>query len=386
MVLPPWPHFDEEMLEAAQRVLSSGKVNYWTGPEGREFECEFAGYTGSRYAIALANGTIALEIPLRALGIGPGDEVIVTPRTFVASASCPMLVGATPVFADVDLESGNLTAETIEAVLTPKTKAVIVVHLAGWPCEMEPILALAHKYGFKVIEDCAQAHGAKIDGRSVGTFGHVAAWSFCQDKIITTAGEGGMITTDDPDLFERMWSLKDHGKNRAKTLEKPTQPGFRWLHDGLGNNGRMTEVQAAIGRIALRRLDGWIEQRTRNAQELMGALEGEVIGFPKPREGLKHAYYKLYGNVRPGVDREALLAAMERQGVPGLSGTCCEVYREGVFDQAGIVPGQPLPQAQALSKTGVMFLVHPTMGQDHMVEMSERVLAATRSLQLEAIP
>lgn len=386
MVLPPWPHFDEEMLEAAQRVLSSGKVNYWTGSEGREFECEFAGYTGSRYAIALANGTIALEIPLRALGIGPGDEVIVTPRTFVASASCPMLVGATPVFADVDLESGNLTAETIEAVLTPKTKAVIVVHLAGWPCEMEPILALAHKYGFKVIEDCAQAHGAKIDGRSVGTFGHVAAWSFCQDKIITTAGEGGMITTDDPDLFERMWSLKDHGKNRAKTLEKPTQPGFRWLHDGLGNNGRMTEVQAAIGRIALRRLDGWIEQRTRNAQELMGALEGEVIGFPKPREGLKHAYYKLYGNVRPGVDREALLAAMERQGVPGLSGTCCEVYREGVFDQAGIVPGQPLPQAQALSKTGVMFLVHPTMGQDHMVEMSDRVLAATRSLQVEAIP
>ena len=386
MVLPPWPHFDEEMLEAAQRVLSSGKVNYWTGPEGREFECEFAGYTGSRYAIALANGTIALEIPLRALGIGPGDEVIVTPRTFVASASCPMLVGATPVFADVDLESGNLTAETIEAVLTPKTKAVIVVHLAGWPCEMEPILALAHKYGFKVIEDCAQAHGAKIDGRSVGTFGHVAAWSFCQDKIITTAGEGGMITTDDPDLFERMWSLKDHGKNRAKTLEKPAQPGFRWLHDGLGNNGRMTEVQAAIGRIALRRLDGWIEQRTWNAQELMGALEGEVIEFPKPREGLKHAYYKLYGNVRPGVDREALLAAMERQGVPGLSGTCCEVYREGVFDQAGILPGQPLPQAQALSKTGVMFLVHPTMGQDHMVEMSERVLAATRSLQVEAIP
>lgn len=386
MVLPPWPHFDEEMLEAAHRVLRSGKVNYWTGAEGREFECEFAGYTGSRYAIALANGTIALEIPLRALGIGPGDEVIVTPRTFVASASCPMLVGATPVFADVDPESGNLTADSIEAVLTPKTKAVIVVHLAGWPCEMEPIMALAHKYGFKVIEDCAQAHGAKIDGRSVGTFGHVAAWSFCQDKIITTAGEGGMITTDDPELYERMWSLKDHGKSRAKTLEKPTQPGFRWLHDELGNNGRMTEVQAAIGRVALRRLDEWIDRRTQNAQQLMTALEGEVIAFPKPRSGLKHAYYKLYGKVRSGVDREALLAAMESQGLPGLSGTCCEVYREGVFVQAGIGPVQPLPHAQALSKTGVMFLVHPTLAPDHVVEMSERVIAALRSLQVESLP
>jgi dTDP-4-amino-4,6-dideoxygalactose transaminase len=384
MVLPPWPHFDEEMLEAAQKVLRSGKVNYWTGTEGREFEREFAEYTGSRYAIALANGTIALEIPLRALGIGPGDEVIVTPRTFVASASCPMLVGAKPVFADVDPQSGNLTAETIEAVLTPRTKAVIVVHLAGWPCEMAPIMELAHRHGLKVVEDCAQAHGARIDGRSVGTFGHVAAWSFCQDKIITTAGEGGMITTDDPDLYEKMWSLKDHGKNRRKAFEKPTQPGFRWLHDGIGHNGRLTELQAAIGRVALRRLDGWIERRTQNAIQLMDALDGDLLHFPRPRAGLKHAYYKLYGNVRPGVDRDRLLSAMESQGVPGLSGTCCEVYREGVFASAGLSPVMRLPVAQALSNSGVMFLVHPTMGPEHMEEMAARVQRAGRLLQVGA--
>jgi dTDP-4-amino-4,6-dideoxygalactose transaminase len=193
----PWPCFSEEEVSAVATVLRSNRVNYWTGNECREFEKEFAAWCGTEYAIALANGTLALDLALRGLNIGPGDEVIVTPRTFIASVSCVVNAGATPVFADVDLESGNLCADTIQTALTPRTKAVICVHLAGWPCDMDPIMALAAQHGFKVIEDCAQAHGARYKGRSVGSIGHIGAWSFCQDKIMTTGGEGGMVTVND---------------------------------------------------------------------------------------------------------------------------------------------------------------------------------------------
>ena len=196
----PWPSFTVEEADAARAVLLSNKVNYWTGTECRNFETEFAAWCGTAHAVALANGTLALDVALKALGIGPGDEVVVTPRTFMASISCVVTAGATPVFADVDPDSGNLTAATIAAVLTPRTRAVIVVHLAGWPCDMDPIMALADQHGLKVIEDCAQAHGARYKGRSVGCMGHVGAWSFCQDKIMTTGGEGGMVTTNDAEI------------------------------------------------------------------------------------------------------------------------------------------------------------------------------------------
>ena len=156
-----WPSFTDEEAKAVSQVLLSNKVNYWTGTVCREFEKEFASWTGTKYAVALSNGTLALDVALKALNIGHGDEVIVTPRTFIASVSCVVNAGATPVFADVEIDSGNLSATTISKVLTPRTKAVICVHLAGWPCDMDPIMALAKRHQFKVIEDCAQAHSAR---------------------------------------------------------------------------------------------------------------------------------------------------------------------------------------------------------------------------------
>ena len=264
----PWPSFTVEEAQAVSRVLLSNRVNYWTGTEGRDFEREFASWIGVKHAVALANGTVALDLALIALGIGPNDEVIVTPRSFIASASCVVSVGARPVFADVDLDTQNITAETISAVLTPRTKAIVCVHHAGMPCDMDEIMALAQKKGLKVIEDCAQAHGAIYRGHKVGSIGHIGAWSFCQDKIMTTAGEGGMVTTNDPDLWQRMWSYKDHGKSWSAVYERNHPPGFRWLHESFGTNWRMLEIQAAVGRIQLARMPEWHARRAAIAKRL----------------------------------------------------------------------------------------------------------------------
>ena len=259
----PWPSFTQEEADAVSRVILSNKVNYWTGTECREFEKEFATWANSEYAIALGNGTLALDLALKALGVGQGDEVITTPRTFLASASSIVTAGAAPVFADVDLNSQAITAQSIKAVLTPKTKAVIVVHLAGMPAEMDEIMALSAEHGFYVIEDCAQAHGAKYKGKSVGSIGHVGAWSFCQDKIMTTGGEGGMVTTNSKELWSKMWSYKDHGKSFDAIYNREHPPGFRWLHESFGTNWRMTEMQAVLGRIQLTRMSDWTAKRTK---------------------------------------------------------------------------------------------------------------------------
>ena len=367
----PWPSFTVEEADAARAVLLSNKVNYWTGTECRNFETEFAAWCGTAHAVALANGTLALDAALKALGIGPGDEVVVTPRTFMASISCVVTAGATPVFADVDPDSGNLTAATIAAVLTPRTRAVIVVHLAGWPCDMDPIMALADQHGLKVIEDCAQAHGARYKGRSVGCMGHVGAWSFCQDKIMTTGGEGGMVTTNDAALWRSMWSYKDHGKSYAAVYERQHPPGYRWLCDSFGTNWRMLEMQAAIGRIQLRRMHGWTAQRSAHAAALRQALlpfagPGGVLHLPMPPSHSEHACYKFYAYVRPqqlapGWSRDRIIEAITAEGVPCYQGSCSEVYLEKAFDDTGWRPAERLPVARQLGETSLMLLVHPTL-------------------------
>jgi len=220
-----WPSYSDEEATAVRNVILSNKVNYWTGTECREFEKEFAAWVGTEYAVALSNGTLALDVALKAIHISPGDEVIVTPRTFLASASCIVNAGAVPVFADVDRDSQNITADTIRAVLTPRTRAIICVHLAGWPCDMDPIMELAKTHDLFVIEDCAQAHGARYRGRMVGSIGHIGAWSFCQDKIMSTGGEGGMVTTNSRVWWTAMWSYKDHGKSWEAMYERPHPPG-----------------------------------------------------------------------------------------------------------------------------------------------------------------
>lgn len=369
----PWPSFSEEEADAVRAVLLSNKVNYWTGNQCREFEKEFAEWSGAKYAIALANGTVALDLALNSLGIGSGDEVVVTSRTFIASVSCVVNAGAIPVFADVDLDSGNLTAESIEKVISPRTKAVICVHLAGWPCDMDPIMELAAKFNFKVIEDCAQAHGAMYKGQSVGTIGHVGAWSFCQDKIMTTGGEGGMVTTNDELLWRSMWAYKDHGKSYAAVYERQHSPGFCWLHESFGTNGRMLEMQGAIGRIQLRRMADWSAARQANARKIIDALQpfkgGKgIIRCPVLDEsaGSRHAYYKLYTyvnaqNLADGWTRDRLMNAINEKGVPCYQGTCSEVYLEKAFDGKAWHPTERLPHAKALGETSLMFLVHPTL-------------------------
>ncbi|MEV8470820.1 DegT/DnrJ/EryC1/StrS aminotransferase family protein [Ralstonia sp. UNC404CL21Col] len=363
----PWPSFTQEEADAVQSVLLSNKVNYWTGTECREFEKEFAQWAGTRYAVVLANGTLALDVALKALGVGVGDEVIVTPRTFIASISCVVNAGATPVFADVDPDSGNLSAETIARVVTPRTKAVICVHLAGWPCDMDPIMALADTHGFKVIEDCAQAHGARYRGRSVGSIGHVGAWSFCQDKIMTTGGEGGMVTTNNEALWRAMWSFKDHGKSYEAVYERQHPPGFRWLHESFGTNWRMLEMQAAIGRIQLRRMPDWTARRTAHAEAIWAVCrEHAVVKVPAVPADNVHGHYKCYVYVQPqhladGWTRDRIINEINAAGVPSYQGSCSEVYLERAFDRTGWRPADPLPVARSLGETSIMFLVHPTL-------------------------
>ena len=371
-----WPCFTEEEANAVHDVLLSNKVNYWTGQEGRQFEREFAEYVGTEYAIALSNGTVALDLAFIALGVGTEDEVVVTSRTFLASVSSIVNTGAVPVFADVDPDSQNITAETIADVLTPKTKAIVCVHLSGWSCDMDSIMALAKQHNLFVIEDCAQAHGARYKGRSVGSIGHIGAWSFCQDKIMTTGGEGGMVTTNDRGLWSKMWSYKDHGKSWDAVYEREHPSGFRWLHESFGTNWRMTEMQAAIGRIQLRRMPEWQATRAKYANQIWNAArETTVLRAPELKcagcdncdvsVGCTHAAYKCYVFVENGM-REQYMDEINSRGVPCFSGSCSEVYLEKAFDGTGFRPESRLPVAKELGKTSLMFLCHPTLTQEEI--------------------
>lgn len=363
-----WPIHSQDEIDAVNRVLSSGCTNYWTGSECREFEKEYAAFIGTKYAVALMNGTVALEAALYALDVGPGDEVITTCRTFIASASCIVMRGATPILADVDPISQNVTAQTIEACITPSTKAIIVVHLAGWPADMEAILRLAEKYHLKVIEDGAQAHGAAFRNKKVGAFGHVGAFSFCQDKIITTGGEGGMVTTNDESLWQKIWSFKDHGKSYAKVYHHQHPLGFRWLHDSFGTNWRMTEMQAAIGRCQLKKLPEWLHLRNRNARILTSLfLNHPALDVTLPPNDIVHAYYKYYVFIRPEQlksdwSRDKIMQEVTALGVPCFVGSCSEIYLEGAFSKQR--PSLQHSTAKKLGEISLMFLVHPTLTEE----------------------
>jgi dTDP-4-amino-4,6-dideoxygalactose transaminase len=379
-IFAPWPMYDSDEIRAATEVLESGRVNYWTGQNCRAFEAEFARYHGVSNAVALANGTLALELAFRVLEIGQGHDVIVTPRSYFATASSIALSGARPVFVDVDENSQNITADSIAKAITPRTRAILVVHLAGWPCDMPAIMQLARNRGLKVIEDCAQAHGASIDGMPVGSFGDIAAFSFCQDKIMTTAGEGGMLLTSDKRLWSAAWSFKDHGKDWDCVHASNNRLGFRWLHTGIGSNYRMTEIQGAIGRIQLSKLSSWVAKRRENAARLAKGLAPiEALRIPVPSAREYHSYYKFYVFVRadhlaPGWTRDRILRALANAGAPAFSGSCPEIYLEKAFVTAHY---PRLPVARALGKTSLMFPVHPTLDSsdiDRMVSTVKRVM------------
>jgi len=375
----PWPTYEQDEIEAVEHVLISGNVNYWTGEEGRKFETEFASYTGSNFSVAMSNGTVALEALLSAIDLKPGDEVIVSPRTFIASVSCVITQGGIPVFADVDRRSGNLSAETIEPKINSHTKAIVVVHLAGWPAEMDEIIALARSNNLFLIEDCAQAHGATYKGRSVGSIGDAGSWSFCQDKIISTAGEGGMVTTNHKDVWSRCWSVKDHGKSYDAIYNKPHQIGFKWVHDSIGSNWRLSEVQSAVGRIQLRKLADWSELRTRNANLLSNGLSGlDVLRLESPPDYSHHAYYKFYAYLESSAikstwNRQRILEEVGNRGVCVYSGSCSEVYLEKAIQDLELAPKERLPIAQELGETSLMLLVHPTLQKEQVERAAEIV-------------
>ena len=376
-----WPVFDDEQIAAVTGVLRSGKVNAWTGPDVRAFEEEFADHTGTAHAIAMANGSVTLDAALRALDLQPGDEVIVSPRSFVVSASCVLLAGGRPVFADVDPDSGNITPETIAPLISDRTRGIIPVHLGGWPCDMEGIMSLAADHGLWVIEDCAQSHGARIGDRVLGGFGTLGSYSFCQDKIMSTGGEGGMIVTDDDALYDRIWSFKDHGKDRALVFAPNPAPGFRWLHAaGAGTNLRMTGPSAAIGRVQLRRLPEWHERRRANAARLARALgQAPALRVPQPPAGVTAAWYRFYAYLRPealatGWNRDRVLAEAAARGVTIFSGSCSEVYREATFADPANHPPAPLPVAAQLGETSLAFLVDPTWTEAELDQVASTLL------------
>jgi len=367
-----WPSFTQQEINAVSTVLRSNKVNYWTGQEGRSFEKEFSQFSNSKYAVAVANGTLALDLALKVLNIQAGDEVIVTSRTFIASVSCIINAGAIPVFADVELDSQNISARTITKVLSRKTKAIICVHLAGWPCEMDDIMALANLHHLLVIEDCAQAHGATYRGKPVGSIGHIGAWSFCQDKIMTTGGEGGMLTTNDEKIWRDAWAYKDHGKSYAAVYEKEHPPGYRWLHESFGTNWRLTEMQSAIGRIQLTHMPQWKTQRIKHATKIRAICQKySWLKVPKIPDYIEHAFYKCYihvdANKLPNnYSRDEIINNIVDKGVPCFSGSCSEVYKEKAFDNTGFIPVQPLKNARRLAKNSLMFLVHPTLTNEEI--------------------
>ena len=354
-----YPNYNQKTLKRILEVLKSGRVNYWTGNECKEFEKEFSKYIGNRYAITLSNGSVALELALKALRLKKGDEIIVSPRSFIISASCVFNLGLKPIFADVD-ENGNLSIEGIKNSYNKKVKAIIVVHLNGLSCDMDPILNFVKKNKIFLIEDCSQAHGAIYKGNKVGSFGDISTWSFCQDKIISTGGEGGMISTNNKKLWLKLWSLKDHGKNYKSVFFKKHKTGFKWLHEDLGSNYRMTEMQAVIGREQLKSLDKQIKKRNLIANLYINGLKDYYIkhdilkkpDFTYKNNSVKkinlylHAFYRLNLFINKNkVNRNKLIQQLNKNKVSCGVGSCPEIYREKIFKKLKLHPKKRLLNA-----------------------------------------
>lgn len=385
-----WPQYELDEQEAVRAVLASGRVNSLVhGHQTRAFETEFAAYCGVPHAIAVSNGTVALELAMRALGIGPGDEVIVPSRSFFATAASVVAVGASPTFADIDPVSQTIDIASARAMITERTKAILCVHLGGWVCDMDGLAALARHAGIFLIEDCAQAHGATYRGRQVGSFGDAAAFSFCTDKIISTGGEGGMALFRTEDHWATAWAYKDHGKNPAKVFAPATGHGFRYIHDSFGTNWRLTEMQSAIGRAQLAKLPRWLDRRRRNAGILMHLLsDDQRIEIPSIPVHIEHSFYRLYlliSHDALGDERTTarIIEHMNQAGIPVGSGSCADMSLETAF------AGQLSPQRDGWLKNARSVADRTlALPVDHLLdEMDmERMASGLRGALNEIIP
>jgi hypothetical protein len=370
-----WPQLNEKMISSVTEILKSGKLNQWNNKIVNDFEKKFARYIDCKYAVAVCNGTSALELCIKTLNINENDEIIVTPRTFIASASCCSWNKIKPVFVDVDINSQNITLETIKKYITPNTRAIILVHLAGWPCDLEDICNYCKNNNIYVIEDCAQAHGAKYNGKSVGTWGDINAWSFCQDKIITTGGEGGMVTTNSEDFFKLAWSIKDHGKGYDCVYKKTHPNGFRWLHENNGTNWRMLPIQAGIGIHALDELETWHNHR----QEIANIYNNELsnikgIRITIPPSNVIHAYYKYYFFIIEDmfkISRDEIIDLINKEGIFCQVGSCSEIYNEKSLHE--FKPSYPLKNAQELFKTSILLKCDPCVERNKALENIKKI-------------
>lgn len=387
--IPSWPRFEEDEIASVVRVLESGRVNQWTGPEVAEFESTWSAMSGCQHVFAMANGTVTLEAALRALRLDARAEVIVPARTHVASGLAVVTTGARPVFADVDPLTGCVTVETLEAARTPRTAAVIVVHIGGWVADVVAIQAWAAMHGITLLEDAAQAHGATRQDatgqrRWAGTFGQFGSWSFCQEKIVSTGGEGGMLGVADPDLADRVWSLRDHGRCRRHVESHVHNSQFAWSVDSIGSNLRMTCMQAAIGTAQLEKLDGWIRARSRNAKIMTQALSAiEWLEFPVCEQGHSPAWYRVYAMLRSDVKnvggrRDDILSAVSQIGLPIGVGSCPEIYRESALRAWS--PRDGCPNARSLGDRCLCFQCHHLITPETMKAYADRVVEVCRAM------
>ncbi|MDA8840899.1 DegT/DnrJ/EryC1/StrS aminotransferase family protein [Gammaproteobacteria bacterium] len=362
-----WPSFSAGESKIVSDVLRSNKVNYLFGDNGAKFEKGFSDFSQTKYALAVANGTLALDLCLRSLHLKKGDEVLVTSRSYVASASSIALLGAVPVWCDVDLNSQNIDISEIEKNYSKKTRAILCVHFAGFPCDMDKITSFAKSKNIFVIEDCAQAHGARLNGRSVGSFGHISAWSFCNDKIMSLGGEGGMVTTNSKHFHQFISSFNNHGKNLKKYYSSKKHKNFPYIHDSLGSNYRLTEMQSALGIYQLSKMKSWHALRKRNAQVFIDSVADLKIAItPTISSSIQHAWYKLYITLDPklfkkSISREFVIENLNQHLVPCSFGGSGEIYREKAFKNISYLKSGTLKNASFLEKNSIILQVHPTI-------------------------
>tara|TARA_X000000950_G_scaffold133427_1_gene166303 strand:+ start:7822 stop:9000 length:1179 start_codon:yes stop_codon:yes gene_type:complete len=388
--------YNQKQINSVIKVLKNNKTNYWTGKECKNFEKEFSDYHKIKYSIAVSNGSVALEIGLKGLDLKKKDEVIVTPRSFIISASSVLNLGLKPVFADVD-DNGNLSIDGIKKVYNKNTKAIIIVHLNGLPCDLNPILTFVKNNKVYLIEDCSQAHGAIYNNKKVGSFGDISTWSFCQDKIISTGGEGGMISTNNKKLWLKLWSLKDHGKNYKSVFYKKHKTGFRWLHDNSGSNYRMTEMQATIGREQLKLLDKQIKKRNSIANLYLHEFRDyyqkynifKKVDFKcktcLPKNSKKsctqcvHAFYRLNLFINKNkINQIKLIEELNKKKVDCGVGPCPEIYREKIFKKFKFYPKKRLINARLLGETSIMFPINP---HKSLTQIKNEILKTKRVLK-----
>lgn len=357
------PLIDEEEIQEVARVLRSGMIA--SGPETKLFEEEFANFVGCTYACAVNNGTSALSLALSASGIKPGDEVITSPLTFVATANSILSCGATPVFADVDDQTFNISPESVRARITDKTKAIIPVHLYGLPCQMEELLSISNHHGLITIGDAAQAHGAGIGNKKIGSIADIECFSFYPTKNMTT-GEGGMVTTNDPELYKLMDSIRNHGR--------PDSSLGVYEHSRFGLNLRLTDIASAIGRVQLKKLPEFNRIRNKNAKilnEKLSSLDG--ITTPSVPSGMTHAWHQYTIRVR---DRDDLRGFLKSRGIGSGS------YYPRLIQDYPHLNGfsSDCPRAEEIVNQVISLPIHAGLTEEEVHRVGEAVLEWHESL------